>query len=362
MQRFFTLIILCFTLLPTLYPETAIADGQTRIAFVGDFLPAGSADPVIARHGYGRLFDGVRPIISNVDALILNLETPLSARGKAVKGKTYTFRGSPKTAEAMIQEKVKAVWLANNHILDFGVEALYDTMENLDRAGIAHAGAGRNVGQAAAPAVLELGGLKVSLLSFSNTFPDRYWARKNRPGTFFGAPGPVGRAVDRTIQTNGKPVVASFHWGAELMTEPKEYQVNLARLAIENGAALVVGHHPHIPQPIEVYRGVPILYSLGNFSFGSYSRRSRVGLMAVARFEEDGRCSLLEVYPLLVDNYEVNFSPQPITGLEGQRIFDPLVKGIDPGEASALWDGEKGVIVPITPSGRGGDGESGGEN
>ena len=247
MQRFFQIIILCLTLLPNLYQETAIADGQTRIAFVGDFLPAGSADPVIARYGYERLFDGVRPIISNVDALILNLETPLSTRGKAVKGKTYTFRGSPKTAEALAREKVKAVWLANNHILDFGVDALYDTIEHLERAGIAHAGAGRNVGQAAAPAVLEFGGLKVSFLSFSNTFPDRYWARKNRPGTFFGAPGPVGRAVERTLAAYGGPVITSFHWGAELMTEPKEYQVDLARLAIDRGAALVVGHHPHVP-------------------------------------------------------------------------------------------------------------------
>jgi len=346
MQRFFCILLLCLTLLPNLYQETAIADGQTRIAFLGDFLPAGSASPFIAKNGYRRLFEGVRPIIVGADAVILNLETPLSTRGKAVKGKAYTFRGSPETAEAMAREKVRAVWLANNHIMDFGVEALYDTIDYLETAGLAHAGAGRNVGAAAAPAVLELKGLNISLLAFSNTFPKSYWARRNRPGTFFGAPGPVGRAVDRTIETYGSPVVTSFHWGAELMSEPKEYQVDLAHLAIDHGAALVVGHHPHVAQPIEVYRGVPILYSLGNFSFGSYSKRSRVGLMAVARFEEDGRISLLEVYPLLVDNYEVNFSPRPITGLEGQRIFDPLVKGIDPTQASALWDGEKGVIVP----------------
>ena len=280
------------------------------------------------------------------DAVILNLETPLSTQGKAVEGKAYTFRGSPETAEAMAREGIKAVWLANNHILDFGVKALYDTIDHLETAGLAHAGAGRNVGAAAAPAVLKFPGLNISFLAFSNTFPKSYWARRNRPGTFFGAPGPVGRAVDRTIKIYGSPVVTSFHWGTELMSEPKEYQVDLAHLAIDHGAALVVGHHPHVAQPIEVYRGVPILYSLGNFSFGSYSKRSRVGLMAVARFEEDGRISLLEVYPLLVDNYEVNFSPRPITGLEGQRIFDPLVKGIDPTQASALWDGEKGVIVP----------------
>ena len=360
MQRFFRIILLCLTLLPNLYQETAIADGQTRIAFLGDFLPAGSADPFIARNGYGRLFDGVRHIISDVDAVILNLEAPLSTRGRAVEGKTYTFRGSPKAAEAMAREGIKAVWLANNHILDFGVKALYDTIDHLEAAGIAHAGAGRNVGAAAAPAGLKFPGLNISFLAFSNTFPKSYWARRNRPGTFFGAPGPVGRAVDRTIKIYGRPVVTSFHWGAELMTEPKEYQVDLAYLAIDHGAALVVGHHPHVPQPIQVYRGVPILYSLGNFSFGSYSKRSRVGLMAVAVFEPSGKCSRLEIYPLLVDNYEVNFSPRPITGLEGQRIFDPLVKGIGPEEGSARWQGEKGVIVPITPKRGKGEKGSGG--
>jgi len=346
MQRFFCIILLCLTLLPGLDQKTAIAGDQISVALAGDFLPAGSADPIIANYGYERLFQGVRPIIAGADAFVLNLETPLSTRGKAVESKAYTFRGSPKTAEAMAREKVKAVWLANNHIMDFGTGALYDTIRHLESAGIAHAGAGRNVGEAAASAVLDIDGTTVSFLSFSNTFPDSYWARKNRPGTFFGAPGPVGRAVTRTLNTHGAPVVASFHWGAELMTEPKDYQVDLAHLAIDSGASLVVGHHPHVAQPIEVYHGIPILYSLGNFSFGSYSRRSKVGLMAVARFEEDGRCSRLEVYPLLVDNYEVHFSPRPITGLEGQRIFDPLVKGIRRDQATALWDGNKGVIVP----------------
>ncbi len=346
MQRFFGRTLPLLLLAAALLPAAARA-GETRIAFLGDFLPAGSAQPFLKARGTGYLFDGVRPILATADAVVLNLETPLSTKGTAVEGKTYTFRASPGVARAMHQEGVRIALLANNHILDFGVEALYDTMQHLEMAGIAHAGAGRDVMEAAAPAVLTVSGATFSLLSFSNTFPDSYWARKGRPGTFFGAPGPVSRAVERTLATYGDPVIASFHWGAELMTEPKEYQVDLGRLAVDSGASLVVGHHPHVPQPIDVYRGAPILYSLGNFAFGSYSRSSTVGLLAVAQFGEDGRCSLLEVYPLLVDNHEVSFSPRPITGLEGQRVFDPLVKGIDPAQATALWDGEKGIITPI---------------
>jgi poly-gamma-glutamate capsule biosynthesis protein CapA/YwtB (metallophosphatase superfamily) len=343
MQRFFisTLLISC------LFAPSAVAlesGTPVRVAFLGDFLPAGSAEPVIANNGYGYLFDGVRTILQSVDAVVLNLEAPISTRGIAVNGKTYTFRAHPRAAVAMAGEGVRAVWLANNHIMDFGVEGLSDTLGHLDAAGIVHAGAGMNVREAAAPAVLSLEGRNISLLSFSNTFPDSYWARENRPGTFFGAPRPVGRAVARALESDGGPVVASFHWGAELMTQPKEYQVDLARKAIDSGAALVVGHHPHVPQPIGIYEGVPILYSLGNFAFGSYSKTVHAGLLAVAEFGEEGRCLVLEIYPLLIDNTEAHFQPRLLTGIEGQRVFDPLVRDIDHEEADVRWDGEKGMI------------------
>jgi len=319
---------------------------SVRIVFAGDFLPAASAEPAIEAHGYGHLFAGVKHILDSADALVLNLETPLSALGQALEGKEYTFRAPPAAAIGMAEAGVRAVWLANNHILDFGVEALLETIGHLEKAGIAHAGAGCDVSAAACPAVLSFPGAKVSLLSFSNTFPDSYWAQADRPGTFFGAPGPVGRAVELLSRAGEGPVVVSFHWGAELMAEPKEYQPDLARLAIDRGASLVVGHHPHIPQPIDIYKGVPILYSLGNFAFGSYSKKVREGLLAVAEFGEGGRCVRLEVYPILVNNHEVNFSPRPISGPEGQYIFEALTAAIDRAQADVEWDGEKGLIIP----------------
>ena len=345
MSRFFTFFSLLLALsVPSAARSEAVP--TVRIAFAGEFRPAGSAEPVIGAWGYGHLFAGVRHILDSADALVLNLETPVSTRGKALEGKEYTFRASPAAAMGMAEAGVRAVWLANNHIMDFGVEALLETIEHLDRAGIAHAGAGCDVAAAAGPAVLSFPGGKLSLLSFSNTFPDSYWAKADRPGTFFGAPGPVGRAVERARAAGQGPVVASFHWGAELMAEPKEYQPALARLAIDRGAALVVGHHPHVPQPIDVYKGAPILYSLGNFAFGSYSKKVWEGLLAVAEFGEGWRCVRLEVYPILVNNHEVNFSPRPITGPEGQRIFDVLTGGIDRNQADVEWDGEKGIIIP----------------
>jgi poly-gamma-glutamate synthesis protein (capsule biosynthesis protein) len=236
------------------------------------------------------------------------------------------------------------VTLANNHILDFGYEALQDTFRYLRQAGVAYTGAGSSWQEASRAAVVRTPVGDVRFVAFSNTLPKSYWAKKDRPGTLYGSE----KAVITTISRHrGKgPLVAAFHWGAELMTEPKEYQIDLARLAVDSGATLVLGHHPHVPQPIEVYNGVPILYSLGNFAFGSYSKRTPYGLMAIAEFDENGRCTMLEVYPLHTDNSKVAFSPRPVSGPEGKRVFDPLVEGIDLSQASVLWDGEKGVVVP----------------
>lgn len=314
------------------------------VAVLGDFLPGASAMGVIKDKGYHYLFDGIRPYTSGVDTIFLNLETPLSRRGSAIEEKTYTFRSSPVVADVLKQERALVVTLANNHILDYGTDALMDTFTNLRKAGVSFVGAGSNWQEASRAALVETPVGTLRFVAFSNTLPRSYWAKRGKPGTLYGSEKAISTALGRH---SGKgPLIAAFHWGAELMTEPKEYQEDLARVAIDSGATLVIGHHPHVPQPIDVYNGVPILYSLGNFAFGSYSKRTPYGLMAIAEFDDTGRCLYLEVYPLHTDNNQVAFSPRPVTGLEGQRIFDPLVKGIDPGEASAVWDGEKGVIIP----------------
>jgi poly-gamma-glutamate synthesis protein (capsule biosynthesis protein) len=348
MQRFFqkiSLTILTIVMTVTVPGSASGGSGPAMyVVLLGDYLPGASAAQVIRIKGYSYMFDGIRPYTEGVDTLFLNLETPLSGRGSAVEEKSYTFRSSPKVARVLKEEGVRAVNLANNHILDYGVDALTDTIKYLSESNVATAGAGINWQQAARAALVKTPVGTIRFVAFSNTLPKSYWAKRDRPGTLFGSEKAVRIAISKHRGTG--PVVASFHWGAELMTEPKEYQESLARVAIDSGATLVVGHHPHVPQPIDVYKGVPILYSLGNFAFGSYSKKAPYGLMAKAEFDEDGRCTMLEVYPLNTDNTRVAFSPRPVTGLEGKRVFDSLVKGIDLSQASVLWDGEKGVVVP----------------
>lgn len=344
MQRFFSFLVILFAVLAP--PSTA--DGSPpagrRVVLLGDFLPAGSAEGVIAARGFPYLFGGVRHILADSDGVFLNLEAPLSHRGTSVEGKTYTFRAEPEAAEAMFAEGVRSVSLANNHILDFGPEALEDTLAFLREAGVSPAGAGMDLAEAGLPAEMTAPPGNLLLLAFSNTFPDSYWAGESRPGTLFGSPGTVRRAV-AAASVRGT-VIVSFHWGQELMETPKDYQVDLARLAIDSGAAMVVGHHPHVLQPIEVYRGRVILYSLGNFSFGSYSRNARHGLMARAEFTPEGLCSGVEIYPLLVDNTVIAFRPRILTGDEGRGVFDRLTAGIPKGAADVRWAGDRGILLP----------------
>ncbi len=346
-MRCAALILMAFLLLPA-RPAGAEEPRPFTLAFVGDFLPGASAEGTVRECGYDTLFDGVRPLLEQVDGLVVNLETPLARHGTPMEGKTFTFLCSPEAAAAMTRAKVKAATLANNHILDQGVRALRETIAVLDGAGIPHAGAGENLTEAASPAVLALGGQQLSILAFSLTYPEEFWAGGGRPGTAFGHRERVVREVEKAAARG--PVIVCFHWGAEMMETPKPYQVELAHAAIEAGADAVIGHHPHVNQPLEVYRGRPIAYSLGNFSFGSTSRRSRYGLWAALTFGADGSWTGLSAVPLLVANAEVAYRPRPVGGEEGERVFSALVAGLDPATATAAWDGSAGTVAPVVES------------
>ncbi len=344
MKRFFYITLTLSTFFIFAAPPGSLAAGEISIVLLGDYLPAASAAPVIRRKGYSYTFGGVRDMLQESDIIFLNLETPLSDRGRPYEEKKYVFRADPEAAQAMRSAGVRVVSLANNHIMDYGPDALDDTLKSLRSAGIAHVGAGRTRSEASMPAAFRIRNINTTFLAFSNTFPREFWAGKESPGAFFGSDWTVKRAVKAASGTG--PLIVSFHWGEELARQPKEYQIYLARLAIDSGADLVVGHHPHVPQPIEIYRGRPILYSLGNFSFGSYSSNATEGLMVKAFIGADGISTKLEIYPLLVDNEKVAFKPRLLPGPEGRAVFDSITGAIPESAARISWEGDRGIIEP----------------
>lgn len=311
------------------------------IVAVGDIMLGGTAELELVRFGYDYPFRYVGELTRAGDITFGNLEGPLT-RGGLPHSKQYVFRSPPEhVAPALARAGFKLVSLANNHSMDYGVEGLRDTMRALEHAGIRYAGAGENLEAARRPALIEVNGVRVALLAYSLTFPEEFWAAAAQPGSAFGHERHV-RADVAAARNAGAVVLVSFHWGQEGSSELRDYQRLLGRAAIDAGAAAVIGHHPHVLQGVEHYRDGVILYSLGNFVFGSYSHlatRSAIAVLMVA----DGRVRELRLHPINVKNTEVVFQPRPLAGAAADEVVEELRRLSQP-LATAL-ENRAGVAV-----------------
>jgi len=306
-------------------PVTENPSKHLVIAAVGDIMLDGSAREIMQEQGYDYAFDKMRPWLQKADIAFGNLEGPLTTRGTPATDKKYLFRSPPaRVAAALKHAGFDVVSLANNHSLDYGSEGLADTIAALDKVGVQHAGAGENLSIARRAAVLERNGLKVAFLAYSLTFPEEFWATTSQAGTVFGYREVVENDI-KVAKQNADIVVASFHWGQESKTELRPYQVALGHAAIDAGASLVIGHHPHILQGVERYKHGVILYSMGNFAFGSYSRKAKVSALAEIEFDGD-KLTQVRLQPINVFNVNVLFQPQPLTGEAATEVISHLQK------------------------------------
>ena len=210
-----------------------------------------------------------------VDIMMLNNEFAYSTRGKKTPNKSYTFRADPSRVNILHEMGVDIVSLANNHALDYGVDALMDTFTTLEEAGIDYVGAGENLARAEAPVYYTIGDKKIAYLASSRViFAMDWYAKEDSPG-MVGTydPTPLIKAIEKASE-NSDFVVVYVHWGVEKNNYPENYQKNFARQYIDAGADIVIGCHPHVMQGFEIYKGKPIAYSLGNFWFNSSTRES----------------------------------------------------------------------------------------
>lgn len=208
--------------------------------------------------------------IASADVFMANLEFPFSERGEAAADKEFTFRVSPSRANILSELGVNIVTLANNHMLDYGTDALLDTLDTLDAAGISHTGAGRNIEEAQAAVIKEVNGQRIAFLGASRVAPLITWgAASERAGLLLAYDAERLLSQVRAFNESCDYVVVYMHWGAEQEEMPKEYVRALAKQIADAGADLIIGAHPHVLQGTEYYNGVPIVYSLGNFLFGS---------------------------------------------------------------------------------------------
>jgi len=308
---------------PSLTP--APTPSEFTLVAGGDVLPGCWLDSYLERHGHDYPYTAIAPIFQSANIGLVNLECPLSRRGLRYRKKKFTFRAHPAAAAALFRAGINAVSLANNHMLDFGPTALFDTREALDQAGVAYAGAGANLSEARRPAGIYIpGGGFVALLSYSLTYPSAFWATTKSPGTAL-ARMPYLQADVSAAAAWADLVVVCFHWSGELVTHPRAYQLQYGHAAIDAGAQLVIGTHPHILQGMEWYNNGLIVYSLGNLAFGGgRSRRAIHSALVKISFDKAGNLLAAWTMPLTVDNLATQFVPAPLSGPPAEVVLQML--------------------------------------
>lgn len=241
-------------------------------------------------------------VAGEADLLVLNLECAVSRRGERWPDpeKPFFFRAPPAAVELLELLGVACVTLANNHALDYGPEALLDTLEHLRSVGIAVVGAGADVEAARAPVVLERRGLRVGVVGFAD-HPAEYAAGPDRPGIAFVdlARGIPGWLLTTMAELEADAVLVSPHWGPNMVAEPRPYVRRAAAALVAAGASLVAGHSAHVFQGVEPR----VLYDLGDF-LDDYAvdpvLRNDLGLFVLVTLDEDGP-RRLEAVPLKLE-------------------------------------------------------------
>jgi poly-gamma-glutamate capsule biosynthesis protein CapA/YwtB (metallophosphatase superfamily) len=330
---FIYLILIIFCLYPrTLYGDIRRETGDQKkprvrcVLAVGDIMLTGSAKSLLQARGYDLPFQdkSLARLITSADVAFANLEYPITMKGIRYTDKEYTFRGDPESLSAIRKAGFDFLSLANNHIMDYGEKGLLDTIRLCRKNRLSFAGAGSDLASASGLAVIKNRGVRYGLLAYSLTFPEEFWATPLKPGTAHPDWAQMGQDI-RDARQKVDILIVSFHWGEELKSEPKKYQIDFAHHAINQGADIVLGHHPHIPQPIEIFRGKPIFYSLGNYAFGTKSDNAKFSFAPQTRFKDNVPVQVI-LYPLNVDNQEVGFQPRLVRGTAAKKIITHLME------------------------------------
>jgi poly-gamma-glutamate synthesis protein (capsule biosynthesis protein) len=255
-------------ILPTQAPTYRVS-----IMAVGDIMLGRTIGDLILDEGYQTPFIYTAETLSKADITIGNLECPISNRGEAVQ-KKYFFRAPVDAAKSLSFAGFDILSLGNNHSLDYGPDALSDTLSLLDSEDIHTIGAGMDEKEAYEPVFTSVNGIRLAFLSFvdvpTTDFDYLTWeARPHQPGIAWAHKNKVKQGV-KLAKKEADIVIVMVHNGFEFWQKVSDKQQEIAKLAIDNGASLVIGSHPHVLQRIETYKNGLIAYSMGNFVFDNF--------------------------------------------------------------------------------------------
>jgi poly-gamma-glutamate synthesis protein (capsule biosynthesis protein) len=270
-------------------------------------------------YGAAYPWGNVMPILQQADLTIINLECVIAEAGRPWSRwpKEFCFRAPQQAIETLQLAGIDCVSLANNHVLDYEEEAFGEMLQRLKEAGIAYAGAGGNLEEAARPAILRTGQLLVVVVAFTDNEPE--WAAGPNTAGINWIPItldleesllPVQRAIEEARRLGAQLVIFSAHWGPNMVERPSELFQEFARQVIHLGADVFWGHSAHLFQGIEIFDGRPIFYDMGDFVDDyAVDPRLRNDYGFLYRLDVDGsRIQRIELIPTQVENCQVNLA------------------------------------------------------
>ncbi len=279
-----------FTLLAfLLFSTTGCRRQNTKlhICFAGDLLLDRGVRKQIEQRGMSSLLTSVAPALHNADAAVVNLECPVTDIVSPVH-KRFVFRGSPSCLTPIREAGITHLVMANNHSYDQGRNGLIETYTNITQHGLIPIGYGSSQQAACTPTIIEKNGIRVAVFA-SVLLPLECWPYlPHAAGMCQATSEELAKCIiaHKKLHTNDY-IVVSLHWGTEYQETHSLQQRQQAQQLIDAGADAIIGHHPHVIQPMHTYKGKPIFYSLGNFIFDQNTPTTSKGLLVTLSFDRD---------------------------------------------------------------------------
>nr|WP_232380612.1 CapA family protein [Leptospira ainlahdjerensis] len=310
-----------------LHPEHNRDPELLKVLAGGDVMFNWGIRDTIQKHGEIAPVEGLKTLFGEADFRMVNLETPVVASKTEESKKAYIFTAHERDMESLKFLGVDLVFLGNNHSFDHGPKGMVETLSILKKNNILNVGAGKKMPEVFGPLSLSLKGTDLRIHSVTAIAESAHYATAVKAGVApFLLPSLQASFFERrATRSNAAPPVriVSLHWGVEYSPFPTEDQRKIAHALIDSGVKVVIGHHPHIPQGIEVYRGGVILYSLGNLIFGSRNSYLNHNLIAILHIRKNV-LEMVELVPIFGKFQKEDHKIRPVLGKEAREFLQEI--------------------------------------
>lgn len=323
------------------------SDDLLTLTMVGDMMFGRFVEKAGERHGFENLFQNVQPYFEGSDLVTGNFENPVvigDPEDYPEADKDIVFHASPQVPAALKKVGFTSINLANNHSTDYGAPGLMDTLSTFREAGLPTVGAGSDRYDAQQVLYQEVNGIKVATIGVTDVYAKGGTVKRDFPGVIPARPETSLPLIEKA-KKNADLVIVQVHWGVEYDNNVHPRQKDLGRAMVDAGADIIVGHHPHVLEPIEFYKDSVIMYSLGNFIFDQGWSRTRETALVQYKLSKDGKARL-EVHPMVIREGQ----PRPLPGITNlyrrEKIYLQLADERVYSEAwKKKWKREEDYIV-----------------